>query len=289
MSKSRKILVIYDDDDKRNDLCQKIFDQYQYSIIQAKDGLQGYHKTCNEKFDLVVADLNVKKIRGKKLVDDIKSTPDNGQVPMIIYSEDIDEFKALIHDQKLMEFMNFETSDDKLMAKVKELAESDPKKKKFKLDVDFVNPFIDSSMSTLNELCSVENISADKPRLLTEEEELGVDVSGTIAVSSPYFSGSIALSFNEEVYQGIVAQMLEENVANIDFESDDAAAEILNVIYGKSKAVLNNRGYSLKRAIPSVMKGKNHRIYQKTTIPTLIVPFNSQSGEFYIQICVKAI
>jgi chemotaxis protein CheX len=83
--------------------------------------------------------------------------------------------------------------------------------------------------------------------------------------------------------------MLEENIGEIDLNNQDGAAEIINIIFGQTKAVLNQRGYRLERAIPSVMRGKGHKIYQNTKIPVLLVPFRSNLGKFWIQICVKAI
>ena len=47
--------------------------------------------------------------------------------------------------------------------------------------------------------------------------------------------------------------------------------------------------YSIERAIPNVMRGHNHSILQDSKIPILLVPFKSELGNFWIQICVKAI
>ena len=83
--------------------------------------------------------------------------------------------------------------------------------------------------------------------------------------------------------------MLEEGQEDITIDNQDGAAEIINIIFGQTKAVLNTSGYSLQRAIPSVMRGENHKIYQNSKIPVLLVPFSSDAGKFFIQICVKAI
>ena len=55
--------------------------------------------------------------------------------------------------------------------------------------------------------------------------------------------------------------MLEEDVGEVDIDNQDGAAEIINIIFGTTKAVLNQRGYSLERAIPSVKRGKGHNIF----------------------------
>ena len=126
-------------------------------------------------------------------------------------------------------------------------------------------------------------------KYLLGDEKLDIDISGTLAISSPYFKGSIAITFHDDVYKQVVSKMLEENIGEIDIDNQDGAAEIINIIFGQTKAVLNQRGYKLDRAIPSVLRGKGHKIYSNSKIPVLLVPFRSDLGNFWMQICVKAI
>ncbi len=282
------LLIVEQDEELRQQLVSELEDLTQMIIVSASDGVQAYQKTRNQKFDVIVTDFTVPKLAGTQLINALRESTHNMLSPVIIYTKDIETSKVQTRGIKFIDFMLKPQSYQDLSNKILEMAALDPKKKKFKLDVDFINPFIDSSMKTLNGLCGVKDIEAQKPYLLGDEV-LDVDISGTLAIKSPYFSGSIAITFHNDVYKVIISKMLEENIGEIDLDNQDGAAEIINIIFGQTKAVLNQRGYSLDRAIPSVMRGRGHKIYQNSKIPVLLVPFRSDLGKFWMQICVKAI
>lgn len=287
---SRKTLMIVDSDEKaRATLAQELSDLTQMLVIQAIDGVMAYQKARNQAFDLILTGQDVPKLKGDQLVAAVRETNHNPHTPFIIYEEDLESAKVLTRGIKDIEYIKKPENPDKLSEKILEICKRDPNKKRFKLDVDFINPFIESSVKTLNAMCGVKDIIAHKPYLQNEEEELNIDISGTLTITSPYFRGSIAISFTDDVYKDLVNKMLEENEENITIDNQDGAAEIINIIFGQTKAVLNNCGYKLERAIPSVMRGHNHKIYQNSKIPVLLVPFKSDAGDFFIQICVKAI
>lgn len=283
----KNILIAEEDEEIRNQLLEELTQMSDYNYVLAPDGVTAYQKARNQEFAVVLMSYTTKKITGKKLVESIRDNNLNVYTHIIIYHQDIKTAKVECQDFKNLEYLEKPTESSEICDRIHRLANTDPQKKIFKLDVDFVNPFIDSCIATLNEMCGVNDIQAKKPNLLSEEE-LDIQISGTINVSSPFFKGTIALSFQSDVYEGIIAQMLEVDTNTIDLDTDDGAAEILNVIYGRSKVKLNGYGYRLERVIPKVMRGDKHKI-SKAKIPTLLVPFQSQAGDFYIQICVQAI
>lgn len=287
---SRKTLLIVEpDDETRQALATELSDLTQMLVIQARDGVMAYQKARNQAFDLIMTDFDIPKLKGDQLIAAVRETNHNPHTPFIMYSENLEPVKLATRGVANLEYIQKPAEYELLSNKIQELTKRDPNKKRFKIDVDFINPFIESSVKTLNAMCGVENIEAAKPYLLNEEEVLDIDISGTLAITSPYFRGSIAISFSNQVYKDLVSKMLEEGQEEITLDNQDGAAEIINIIFGQTKAVLNTRGYSLQRAIPSVMRGENHKIYQNSKIPVLLVPFSSDAGNFFIQICVKAI
>jgi len=281
------LLIIESEPNLREELSRKMDDGTNMVVVTAKDGVEAFQKTRNQKFHVIFTDYNVPKISSTELLEVLRESAHNMFTPIIIYTDNIDAAKVSTRGTKFLTFLNRPQEYDDLVSKVIELSTVDHRKKKFKLDVDFINPFIDSSLKTLNGLCGLTNIEAQKPGLLTDEL-LAIDISGTLAISSPYFKGSIAISFNDEVYKKVISKMLEENIAEVSLSNQDGAAEIINIIFGQTKAILNQQGYNLARAIPSVLRGKGHKIYQDTSIPVILVPFTSSFGNFWIQICVKA-
>jgi len=287
----KNILIIEENDEHREQLREELIKMSEYNYVFSADGVTAYQKARNQEFACVLMSYTTKKITGVKLVEAIRESNINAYTHIIIYVQEdqIKSVKAQCQDFKNIWYLEKPSDYNIICDKIEKLANTDPQKKKFKLDVDFVNPFIDSAIATLNEMCGVDDIEAQKPYLLNDETEMNIQISGNINVASPFFKGSIALSFESSVYEGIIAQMLEVGNDEIDLKTDDGAAEILNVIYGRSKVKLNEYGYRLQRVIPKVLRGNNHKISPNSKIPTLLVPFNSNAGEFYIQICVKAI
>lgn len=282
------LLIAEGDEELRQQMINELADLTQMIVVHSADGIQAFQKARNQRFDVILTEFKMGKITEKQLIDAYRETGHNEFTPILVYTENIEDAKVQTRDIRNIDFIKKPADFQKLADKITELSKIDPSKKKFKIDVDFINPFIDSSMKTLNGLCGVNNIEAQKPYLLGEEK-LEIDISGTLAISSPYFKGSIAISFDDNVYKDVISKMLEENIGEIDLDNQDGAAEIINIIFGQTKAVLNTRGYKLDRAIPSVMRGRGHKIYQDSRIPVLLVPFRSDLGKFWIQICVKAI
>jgi chemotaxis protein CheX len=283
------LLIIEPDEDVRQQLAVELSDLTQMLVIQARDGLQAYQKTRNQAFNIILTEFNTSKLSGTELIAAIRETDHNPNTPFIVYSENIEDAKNKTRGTKHIEFIKKPAEYSEISEKIKTLAKKNLEKKTFKIDVDFINPFIDSSVKTLNSMCSVKTIDARRPYLLSDDEVLDIDISGTLSISSPYFKGSIAISFSNSVYKNLVSSMLEEGQESITVDNQDGAAEMINIIFGQTKAVLNTRGYKLQRAIPNVVRGPGHKIYPNSKVPVLLVPFTSDAGNFFIQICVKAI
>ena len=59
------------------------------------------------------------------------------------------------------------------------------------------------------------------------------------------------------------------------------------MIFGQAKVVLNENGYGIKTAIPSVVSGKDHTLSGLTKGPVVIVPFSTEFGPFFVEICLS--
>lgn len=287
-SNSTVILLVVDDDSLRDTIAEELEKFTTMKVVKAKDGVQAYQKTRNQDFAAIVSEYNVKKLNGAQLLASARETDSNANTPFIFYTSALVQAKTETRGHKGVAFFEKPTDLKNIADKIQHLCKVDITKKTFSLDVDFINPFIDAAVKTLNDVCGLDNMEASSP-VLFEEQDLNIDISGTLRLTSPYFKGSIAISFSQEVYEKIIQTMYQDNKSDIKIDTDDGVAEILNIIFGQTKAVLNNRGYSIERAVPNVKKGHNHTIIPKNTIPILLVPFTSSLGNFWIQICVKVI
>lgn len=155
-----------------------------------------------------------------------------------------------------------------------------------KLDTDFINPFL---VATLNVLKIQTKVEAQPGKLYLKKrgDSLLGDISGVIGIVSESFNGSVIISFPAATFLAIMSSMLGETYTEIVPDIIDGAGEITNQVFGQSKAILNEKGYGIKTAIPSVVSGKDHTLTSLTNGPTVVIPFTTKVGEFFVEICIS--
>lgn len=152
---------------------------------------------------------------------------------------------------------------------------------KFSLDVAFVNPFIQATEITLGKQASTP-AAAGKPQVKATGT---TDIAGVIQLKGKHFQGAIALCFPSSVFLGIYARMTGEKIALITPEVEDTASELLNIIFGQAKILLNDQqGHGIQMAIPQVVRGTKLRAAIRPTAFTLVIPFKTELGEFQLEI-----
>ena len=155
------------------------------------------------------------------------------------------------------------------------------------LDVELINPFLQGTKTVLETQANVP-LQIGKPYLRKHDEKLPMEIAGVIALSCSEFTGSIALCFTSKVFLNIYEALVGERATEITQESQDAAAELLNMIFGAAKTELNDRkGYTLEKAIPTVLCGEKLRIHHQSVAPTIILPFEGKIGSFHIEIAIE--
>lgn len=153
------------------------------------------------------------------------------------------------------------------------------------MKVEFINPFLEAIMNVLNTMAKLE-AKPGRPAIKTNEVAKG-DVTGLMGMTGEQARGTLAITFTEPVILEITKRMLEEEVTRIDDTVTDMVGEITNMVTGGAKRILSEHGYRFDMAIPSVVSGKNHIIHHKSRAPIIIVPFNTQAGNFFIEICFE--
>jgi len=151
------------------------------------------------------------------------------------------------------------------------------------IDVEFINPFIDAALKTMEIQCSL-SARAGKPFIKGKINQERIDIAAVIALTSPAFSGSVAICFPKPVFLGLMTRMLGETCSEITSDVQDGASEILNITFGQAKIILNEKGYGLEKAIPTIVVGDNISVKHMTRTATIVLPFESDLGTFYIEI-----
>ncbi len=154
------------------------------------------------------------------------------------------------------------------------------------IDINFVNPFLGATLNVLKVQAQVE-AQPGKIALKQPGECLRGDVSGVIGIVSDTIKGSVVISFPETTFLKVMSNMLGEEYKQISQDIVDGAGEITNMIFGQAKVILNERGYGVQIALPQVITGKNHMLSTQSKGPTVIIPFSSTAGDFFVEICLS--
>ena len=162
------------------------------------------------------------------------------------------------------------------------LSEQKPKPK---LDIEFINPFISAVKMTFEVQVKLP-IEAGKPQLKKKTISPETSIAAVLSLDADTFQGSIILSFPESVFLAVYKNMFGETHTQISQEIQDAAGELLNIIFGAAKRELNDKkGFTIKKALPTVLTGVGLET-QKTSQSkvAIVIPCKTQVGQFELEI-----
>ena len=151
------------------------------------------------------------------------------------------------------------------------------------MDVNFMNPFLISIINILETMAEMKAMP-QKPFVKKDKISIG-DVTGIIGMTSDQASGSMAISFTEPAIIEISSRMLGEKVEKLDETAADMVGEITNMVTGGAKRGLSEKGFQFDMAIPVTIVGRNHAIIHKTTGPVICMPFETDFGNFFMELC----
>lgn len=153
------------------------------------------------------------------------------------------------------------------------------------MKAEFINPFLESMINVLSTMAQIQ-AKPGKPNLKGDNVAKG-DVTGIIGMAGEQAKGSLAITFTDKAIMHIASQMLGETIDTFDESLGDVAGEITNMVTGGAKRILSERGYKFEMAVPSTIIGKNHTITHNTKGPTVLIPFETDAGAFYIEVCFE--
>jgi len=153
------------------------------------------------------------------------------------------------------------------------------------LDARFINPVL---VSIINILGTMANMQAKpgKPSLKSDNKPLGI-VTGVIDMVGKQATGSIAVSFSKPVVLDIGKRMLRTDFEEVDDQIQDLVGEIANMMAGGAKANLEKDGFDFDLSLPSVKSGNDHLVEHSIKGPVIVLPFTTDKGSFFVEICFK--
>ena len=157
------------------------------------------------------------------------------------------------------------------------------------LDGNFINAFIEGTINTLKIQCDFD-VTAGQTYTKGGPDTIGeTEIAALIGVAGKDLKGTVTIAFPKNVFLRIIGKMLGENFREITDDLADGASELLNIIFGQAKKVLNEKGYAIQSAIPTLIRGKSLSITALTHRAALVLPFDTDAGTFRFEIVTSGV
>lgn len=161
-----------------------------------------------------------------------------------------------------------------------------PKGKITTINNEAINPFIKSTIDVIKTMASAKAVKKDI--YLKRNHTLFGDISGVMSLSGDA-EGIVAITFQNDLGYYLVANMVGCDPSDLTPEDlHDGIGEIINMISGAAKAVLNKKGGSIAIAIPTVIIGYGHQIAHPRDVPVVVLIFEVNNQPFAIQLCMAS-
>jgi len=155
------------------------------------------------------------------------------------------------------------------------------------MNVEFINPFLQAAVTVLQTM-AFTTPKVGKPFLKGKTTLSQSDLTGIVGLTG-VINGSLAVSFSEAAILQVVSNMFGEAFKEINDEVRDAVGEISNMICGDARRMLAEKGHEFQAAIPTVIEGKNHKIFHTLPGPVLVIPFTVGAADaFFVEVCFEA-
>jgi len=275
---------------KSNNYC-KLFKKSRYTILQLFDAQESENPAALKESVF-------------KIINEKKHTIINCACMTDISAQWIQDLKFLEQQLKLAEkSVQFVYMSDQLRTKLKGFTTAGTLRRALSelhglvtsfSDMNLIKVLVNATMYVLYMQAKQLQCTRGSVALKTSDNnELMGDISGVIKVHTSDFDYAIILSFPEQTFIALMNRMLDEQSSNINKENSDGAAELMNIIFGHAKLVLNQKSNKLKASIPQIHLGRNltgfnfDRSKQLTPFnagKTVVIPFTSEIGTFYVEV-----
>lgn len=86
------------------------------------------------------------------------------------------------------------------------------------------------------------------------------DIYGSVAIISDHYLGSLTLAFPKETLLWILSKFHKREVTVMEKPAVQMIGELTNIVFGVFKHRLNEKGFGVKMALPSIVMDAVHRI-----------------------------
>jgi len=154
------------------------------------------------------------------------------------------------------------------------------------MKIEYVNPFIEATVSTYQMMCELEPVRDGKLELKSEGFIDNYDLIGVIGLSGTV-RGAVLMTMEVETGCEVVSKFLGEEIKEVNADLMDAVGEILNIIAGAAAAKLEGK---VDLALPTVLVGQGQQVHSKHSSPWVIIPMKfPNGGKFNIEVTMEEV
>ncbi|GAB6041244.1 chemotaxis protein CheX [Endothiovibrio diazotrophicus] len=147
----------------------------------------------------------------------------------------------------------------------------------------FVQPAVEALVRILHTMAATE-VTAGPPAVKENPRAKG-SVTGIIPLRSSEYRGSLAVTFSKPAILAIYRRMVHEERESLDEEVANLAGEITNMVAGGANREYSEQGHGFEMATPFLLLGQNHAVHHDLKGTTLLIPFDSDVGGIFIELC----
>ncbi len=213
--------------------------------------------------------------------------------PIFFISENISDFDELLAQTQFpkLELIPAPVESELVAKNIQSVlypsqAAKGPVDSEVKINLEFLKTFIDATKYVLRSFCQINNIKHSRPYLYNPQTAKKFDIEGQIRLKSDFFEGQFIIGFDKAAYIKIINVVIGLEDKEINKTNEDFVGEIVNMIYGQAKTVLNLTGYKFDKVIPTYTV--NPPKYE-TKNPIVVVPLTTETGLIEILVEIASI
>ena len=143
------------------------------------------------------------------------------------------------------------------------------------------NKIIESTIEIFTGMVMMEISVAGEP--LTTLGSLENSITGMVGLAG-VCKGVLAVHFPKQVALDVTGSFIGMEVDEINADVQDAIGEIANMLGGNLKTILSERGKDIMLSMPSTFSGDRYSFTYQVEVDRVILPFQTPSGMFYVEI-----
>jgi CheY-specific phosphatase CheX/anti-anti-sigma regulatory factor len=152
------------------------------------------------------------------------------------------------------------------------------------IDVNIINPFIESTLKTFEVQLGIPT-KIGKASLRQPTFEKQYEVAAIIEISAKKFSGCLLVGFKKAAFVKIYNHMVGESLTEFNEEVGSGVSEIINIIYGGAKTILNSQDFGLQMVLPKVLVGDEIASVYANRAAAMFLPFTTEGfGDFCVEV-----